>query len=423
MKLLVVYPYLPYPLDRGAYHRAFHLLKGLAQEHELHFIALAENGEGAQHARVFEEFCETVEVVRFQHPAWQKLWPDRLKNPLPSTIEHWNIPELERAVGAALAREKFAAAHVLDLVLMPLFLEKFTEIPLILDRTRVDLYYQSLEYRRLKIPLKARVLYTENLAKMWRFEKRVAERVKAEIVCGPDDATVVRRFVSRTLPVEVIPNGVDLTYFQADPAGPQKEERPTILFCGAMDYNPNVDGLRWYFETMHDSIVKAVPDMQFYIVGKDPIPEVKAYGQRPNVIVTGGVPDVRPYYQRAWMQIVPIRIGGGTRLKIVESLSMGTPVVSTTIGAQGLDLFHNEDALLADTPGAFVQQVVRGLKDATLRDGLVRRGKATVTARLSWDGLSAQLRSIYAKRLPEAARTERVRGGTLPQRSRQLAQL
>jgi polysaccharide biosynthesis protein PslH len=110
-------------------------------------------------------------------------------------------------------------------------------------------------------------------------------------------------------------------------------------------------------------------------------------------------------------------------LKIVESLSMGTPVVSTTIGAQGLGIFHNEDALLADTPGAFVQQVVRGLKDETLREGLVRRGKATVTARLSWEGLSARLRSVYAKQLPGSPKTQRVKGESLPQRPRQLAEL
>lgn len=403
MKLLVVYPYLPFPLDRGAHHRAFHLLKGLAVEHEIHLIALAENGTGAEHAAVFEEFCDKVETVSFKHPAWQKLIPDRLRNPLPSTVEHWNIPEYYRALASAFAKNDYDAVHILDLVLAPPFLTKYRDIPLVLDRTRVDLFYQIMEQRRMKFSAKAQILNMENMTKMWRFERAVAKRCALEVVCGPDDANFVRRFISRKVPVEVIANGVDLSYFQSDPSGPQKEARPTILFCGAMDYNPNVDGLRWYFETMHDSIVEAVPDLQFYIVGKDPIPEVKAYGQRPNVIVTGGVPDVRPYYQRAWMQIVPIRIGGGTRLKIVESLSMGTPVVSTTIGAQGLDLFHNEDALLADSPGAFIQQVVRGLKDSTLREGLVRRGKATVTSRLSWEGLSAALRRAYVKHLPVRA--------------------
>src|SRR5205085_11022658 len=123
------------------------------------------------------------------------------------------------------------------------------------------------------------------------------------------------------------------------------------------------------------------------VVGKDPTDEVKAFGKIPNVTVTGGVPDVRPYYQKAWLQVVPIRFGGGTRLKIVESLAMGTPVVSTTMGAQGLDLQHGHDALLADTPGDFITETIRGLRDASLRKSLVVEGQKTVTARLSWDGL------------------------------------
>src|SRR5690606_17123238 len=115
---------------------------------------------------------------------------------------------------------------------------------------------------------------------------------------------------------------------------------PAILFCGAMDYNPNIDALRWFFAEMHPAILQRVPNLKTLIVGKDPAPEVKAYSARPGVTVTGGVPDVRPYYKKAWLQIVPLRIGGGTRLKIVESLGVGTPVVSTTIGAQGLGLRH-----------------------------------------------------------------------------------
>jgi glycosyltransferase involved in cell wall biosynthesis len=398
MKILLVYPYLPYPLDRGAHHRAFHLLKGLCEEHEVDLIALAENGVGQEHARIFEAFCRKVEVISFQHPQWQRLIPDRLLNPLPTTIEHWNLPELQTAIQGALDRENYDFVHALDVVMARFFIERFKEIPLVVDRTRVDLFYQLMEHRRMKFSLKAQILNTENMAKMWRFERAVAKRAALQVVCGPDDADFVRKYVSSKAPVEVIANGVDLTYFKPNPQLAGKEARPTILFCGAMDYNPNVDGLRWYFERMHAQIAAAIPDLQMWIVGKDPTAEVKAFGNIKDVTVTGGVPDVRPYYQRAWLQVVPIRIGGGTRLKIVESLAMGTPVVSTTMGAQGLDLRHGHDALLADAESDFVAETIRGLRDAVLREKLVREGQSTVTARLSWDGLSARLRRIYAER-------------------------
>jgi polysaccharide biosynthesis protein PslH len=398
MKILAVYPYVPYPLDRGAYHRAFHLLKGLCQDHEVDLIALAENGAGKEHANVFAEFCHSVHVVPFQHPDWQKLVPDRLRNPLPSTIEHWNIPALDRAIEDALREESYDAAHVFDIVMARPFLQKFPNIPLVADRTRVDLQYQLMEQRRMKFTPKTQVLNVENMTKLWRYERWVAKHAALQIVCGPDDETFLRKYVTRRQPIEVIANGVDLEYFKPNASFGPKEPQPTIVFCGAMDYNPNVDGLRWYFAEMHKQIADAMPGLQTWIVGKDPVAEVKSYGKVPGVTVTGGVPDVRPYYQKAWLQVVPIRIGGGTRLKIVESLAMGTPVVSTTIGAQGLDLQHGHDALLADTEFDFIEETLRCLRDTELRNKLVREGKTTVAARLSWDGLGARLRRIYADR-------------------------
>jgi glycosyltransferase involved in cell wall biosynthesis len=398
MKILAVYPYVPYPLDRGAYHRAFHLLKGLSREHDIDLIALAENGAGGEHASVFAEFCRRVRIVPFQHPQWQKLIPDRLRNGLPSTVEHWNIPALDSAIGEALAEEEYDAAHVFDIVMARPFLQKFRSVPLVADRTRVDLQYQLMERRRMNFSFKKQLLSFENMAKIWRYERAIARHAALQIVCGPDDLTFLRKHVTRAQPIEVLPNGVDLEFFKPNAAFGSKEPQATILFCGAMDYNPNVDGLRWHFAEMHQQIADAMPGLQTWIVGKDPVPEVKAYGQLPNVTVTGGVPDVRPYYQKAWLQIVPIRIGGGTRLKIVESLAMGTPVVSTTIGAQGLGLEHGKDALLADSEFDFIEETLRGLRDTELRQKLAGEGQSTVAARLSWEGLGARLRGIYAER-------------------------
>jgi glycosyltransferase involved in cell wall biosynthesis len=395
MKILAVYPYVPYPLDRGAYHRAFHLLKGLAHDHDVDLVALAENGVGKEHANVFTQFCRSVNVVPFRHPEWQKLVPTRLLNPLPSTIEHWNIPALDDAIDKAMP-DRYDAVHVFDIVMARPFLQRFRNVPLVADRTRVDLQYQLMEQKRMKFSVKTQLLNMENMAKMWRYERAVANHAKMQIVCGPDDETFIRKFVTRTKPVEVIANGVDLSFFKPSPTYGEKEIRPTILFCGAMDYNPNVDGLRWYFAEMHKAIAEAIPGLQMWVVGKDPVPEVQAYAKLPNVTVTGGVPDVRPYYQRAWLQVVPIRIGGGTRLKIVESLAMGTPVVSTTMGAQGLDLRHESDGMLADSEFDFIEATIRTLRDTALRQRLADEGKRTVAARLSWDGLGAKLRRIYA---------------------------
>lgn len=397
MRILAVYPYVPFPLNRGAYHRAFHLLKGLAESHEVDLLSLSEKGEGAEHKGVFEEFCNTVEVVPFEHPAWERLFPKRLFNPLPSTIAHWKTEVAETAIRRRMRDGNYDAVHVLDLVLAQFFMKAFRSVPLVLDRTRVDLQYQLMESEHLKFSWKVRMLNVENYAKLWRFENAVAERCALQVVCGPDDETFIRKHISKRVPISVIPNGVDLGYFHPESSEEVRAAEPTIIFCGAMDYNPNVDALRWYFGEMHEAVRQQVPDLRVLIVGKDPVAEVKSYSNRPGVTVTGGVPDVRPFYKKAWLQIVPLRIGGGTRLKIVESLGMRTPVVSTTIGAQGLDLRHGHDILLADSPSAFVGETVRAIKDATLRSRIEAEGLESVRARLSWTKLGRDLCQAYSE--------------------------
>ena len=415
MKILTVYPYVPWPLNRGAYHRAYHLLKGLAADHSVDLLALAENSEGADTRNVFTGFCDRVDILPFNHPEWERLFPKRLLNPLPSTIAHWSIPAMQKNISKILARDQYDAVHVLDLVLTQFFLDQHRDLPLVLDRTRVDLQYQLMEHKRFKSSLKNRLLNYECYTKLWAFEKRVAKRCALQVLCGPDDQDFVRKYISRSVPLAIIPNGVDLEFFHPNSAPDPRASEPTVIFCGAMDYNPNVDALRWYFSEIHESLRREVPDLRVLIVGKDPIPEVKSYAQKPGVIVTGGVPDVRPFYKRAFLQIVPLRIGGGTRLKIFESHGIRTPVVSTTIGAQGLDLKHDFDVLYADNAQDFVTQTARALKDPTLRATLEANGRASAESRLSWKKLGADLSEAYSKHISKTERANKTQFAAQPQ--------
>lgn len=397
MRILAFYPYIPYPLDRGAFYRGFYLLRALAKAHQVDLLALAENGEGMAHRSVFGAFCRRVEFVSFHHPPWPKLFPERLRNPLPTTVAHWTLPQAADALQRALAREPYDAVHMFDLILAQYPVPE--GIPLAVDRTRVDLQYQLMERRRHRFRWKSQLLDLENLLKLRAYERRVAQRTQLQVVCGPDDEQFLRRYVRRSLDIAVIPNGVDSEFFHP-PAAPDQERSaaPALLFCGAMDYAPNVDALRWFFAAMHAPLARMVPDLEVWIVGRSPVPEVQAFGRLPNVTVTGGVPDVRPFYRRAWLQSVPLRIGGGTRLKIVECMAMGTPVLSTTIGAQGLKLQHDREILLADSAEAFVAQAVRALRSADLRERLSCAGLRAVRSNLSWPVLGDQLTAVYADR-------------------------
>ena len=398
MRILVVYPYIPFPVDRGTYQRTYHLLRSLARDHAVDLLALSEDGKRSEQRPVFAEFCRRVEFVPFTHPPWPRLFPDRLLDPLPTTVRHWQLPQVAAAIHRFAHGERYDLAHVCDIVMAQYFFNGLSHLPLAVDRSRVDLQFQLAQREAMSRGVRQAVLDWENLAKLKRFERRVARRAAVEVVCGPDDKTFIHQRISRQVPVQVITNGVDLHYFTPKASPEPRAAEPTALFCGAMDYTPNVDALRWFFAEMHESLRQHVPNLRVLIVGKSPIAEIQAYANRPGVTVTGGVPDVRPYYRRSWLQIVPLRIGGGTRLKIPESMAMGTPVVSTSIGAQGLDLRHNHDLLLADTPAAFAQETARAFHDPALRSHLEQEGLRTVQARLSWPMLGQQLSDYYAKR-------------------------
>ena len=400
MRILVVYPYAPYPVTRGTFQRTFHLLHQLALRHSVDLFCLDEEGVAAPHIGVFEAFCRRVHFHRFSHPAWPRLFPDRLLNMSPTTMRHWEDESAHTALAQFTTNQDYDLIYFCDLVLWPYVQRLPHRAPHVMDRSRVDLLFQTEELRTLKPSFKERWLRRENLWKLHRVERAAARELTATIVCGPDDKTFMRAHVNAHAPIVVLPNGCDTTFFNQDAFPPREPAAPTWLFCGAMDYSPNVDALKWYFDAI-DPLVRAVqPERRVQIVGRNPLPSVQAHGALAGVTVTGEVPDVRPHYQTAHFQIVPLRIGGGTRLKIVESLAIGCPVVSTTLGAQGLDLVHDEHILLADTPIEFAAAIRRMSEDAALRARLRVAGRALVLERYGWPGLAHQLETFLQTLIP-----------------------
>lgn len=398
MRILVFYPYIPFPVDRGTYQRTFHLLREMARRHEVDLLAMSEKGERLEQRPVFDGFCRRVEFVSFEHPPWPSLFPGRILHPIPTTIRHWRLSQVGAALDRFAAGQSYAVAHICDIVLAQYFMGCGPGLPVAVDRSRVDLQFQRAQRDRMSRGLKNRFLDWENLVKMLRFERRVARRVATEIVGGPDDKKFIHAEIDPATEVFVLANGVDLEFFRPDASDAPRAAAPTTLFCGAMDYSPNIDALRWYFAEIHPRLAVKTPGLRVLIVGKSPTEEVRAFGRFPGVTVVGGVPDVRPYYREAWLQIIPLRIGGGTRLKIPESLAMGTPVVSTTIGAQGLDLAAGREILLADTAEEFAAQTALALSDGGLRARLEADGAKAVNERLGWPGLVRRLCEYYEGR-------------------------
>ena len=394
MQLLIVYPYVPYPLNRGTYHRVFNLARELGRHHRVDLFCL-DDSNSEVHRKVFEEFSERVFFQPFKHPAWPRFFPDRVCTATPVTVDHWKSSTAADALRQFTSGRHYDLIHFCDLVMWQ-FIEPLAKGPLlVMDRSRVDLLFQSEELRNLKLGWKEKLMRLENLWKLRRYEKKVAGQIFATVVCGPEDEVFLRENVAETARIKVLANGVDEHFFQRDHFPPRPDPAPTVLFCGAMDYSPNVSGISWYFQHCDKALRRLVPGRRVLIVGKNPTTEVRALAEIPGVEVTGEVPDVRPYYQRAWLQMVPLLIGGGTRLKIVESLSLGTPVLSTTTGAQGLKLENGIHLLLADTPQEFIASLSGLLQDGAMRARLAEQGRKRVLEMYTWRKLGEELNEYY----------------------------
>jgi glycosyltransferase involved in cell wall biosynthesis len=198
--------------------------------------------------------------------------------------------------------------------------------------------------------------------------------------------------------VTVVPTGVDLTQYRRDTSVP--EPGPIVTFVGAMDWEPNVDGVEYFAGEIWPAIQAEVPEAKFRIVGRNPDRRVKKWASQ-SIEVAGRVPSVVEYLQQSAVVIVPLRIGGGTRLKIYEAMATAKAVVSTTVGAEGLDVHHGRDIMLADDAGSFAQAVIMFLRDRELRRRY-ENAAAETAARCDWpaigDRFNEVLRSVVEKR-------------------------
>jgi glycosyltransferase involved in cell wall biosynthesis len=383
-------PYIPFPVDRGTYQRVYHLFVELSKAFDVDLVCLQEDS-----SRSMEPFVSCTSrrlAIPFQNAPWQKLIPDRLLNPLPTTVQHWQVDGVAGALREFVKGQNYDRVIFIDLVLWPYIKALFPEHPaIVMDRSRVDWLFQTEELKTLKLGLRERLLRKENLHKIAKLEREAYEAVAGMIVCGLDDRTFLQNKLGKSEKVFVLANGYNEVFFDAKQHPRQLTDQPSFLFCGALDYSPNVDAIDWFADEIWPRIHREMPEAIWRIIGKSPDARSVRWGKLDGVELVGEVPDVRPYYQSSWAQVVPLRIGGGTRLKIVESLGMRCPVVSTTIGAQGLDLPPGESILLVDDARGFAETVVCLLRDADLRQHLEANGVEVVQQNYRWEQLGQKL--------------------------------
>jgi glycosyltransferase involved in cell wall biosynthesis len=227
--------------------------------------------------------------------------------------------------------------------------------------------------------------------KLRRYEARVCRAFDRVVAVSPADAQALQRLVPG-LEVSVVLNGVDTELYRAQPLEPAPE---ALVFTGKMDFRPNVDAVLWFCQEILPRIWRERASVHFTIVGRDPHPRVQALARDPRIRVTGYVEDVRPYIAGAAVYVVPLRMGGGTRLKVLEAMAMGQAIVSTTLGCEGIALTPGREAVLADTAQEFARRVVELLGDEERRRSLGRWARRLVEAHYDWRVIVPRLEQVY----------------------------
>jgi glycosyltransferase involved in cell wall biosynthesis len=358
----------------GGKIRTYHLLREASRQAEIHLRVLREPSPVPDAEEALAPLARSLAFFD-RSPAGR--------------LQRWKLPKLERwfhshalldAVRVDLAAGGFRLLH-LDELLLARIVPSERVIPVVQHHHKLDtVLYDSLAGG-------AALERRFDLWKLRRLEAESARRYRHHLLCSQDDADTLRARYG-ALDCAVVPSGFDPAVFRAEPDARRGMDR--LLFLGSMDYGPNVEAVLHFARSILPRIRAARPGVELAIVGGDPVSEVRALAG-PGIVVTGRVANVTPHLAEASALVVPLRIGGGTRLKIVEALALATPVVSTTIGAQGLGLRHDEHLLLADDDDGFAAATVRLLADPSLGARLGRRGREHVHEHFRWEVLGREL--------------------------------
>ncbi|GFO60116.1 glycosyl transferase family 1 [Geomonas silvestris] len=394
MKILIVTPSFPYPPDSGAKIRIFNIIRYLSREDEVHLISLTDCSDDDAVPEM-QRYCKKVHAVRTnRRPALLQL-PGVLYNfvrGLPFMLKYAQAPELKKALEQVCERDNYDIIQFEHsyMAYNVKYLSKELSCKTVLSFHNIA----SLQYYRIYQLEKRLVRKVECLFEwvpMLRWESKIAQRFHKSLVVSELDR-ILLRLMNPGLDVSVVPNGVDARKFSCTPLAGRKRN---IIFVGLMDYGPNADAVLYFHREIFPLIKEKVPDLGFMVVGSDPPREVRELSRNPDVVVTGRVDDLRPYYQKALVAVIPLRSGGGTRLKIIEALSTGTPVVSTSVGCEGLEVSDGEHIMIADSPEAFAAKVVSLIEDSSQWLRLSSQGRELVEKTYDWEYLTASLRKVY----------------------------
>jgi polysaccharide biosynthesis protein PslH len=397
MHILWIKTELLHPVDKGGRIRTYQMLRQLRREHRITYLALDDGAGGAEAVERATEYCHELVAVPFATRAkrttgfyWELL--QNLASPLPYAVAKYRSPGLTRELQRLIA-EGGVDVVVCDFLFPSLNVPSALGVPTVLFQHNVEAAIWERHAQVATHPVK-RLYMREQWRRMRAFEGQECRRFDKVVAVSREDCAVLERTYGLR-DVEEVPTGVDTEFFRPTQAITRNGNE--IVFTGSMDWLPNEDAVAWFAEAILPRIRAQVPDVRFTIVGRTPSqPVLNLARVHPDVTVTGSVPDVRPYMERAGAFVIPLRIAGGTRLKVYEAMGMEIPIVSTAIGIEGLPLRDDVEVLVADDPEAFAAAVVRLLREPALGARLATTAARRVRAEFGWEEVASRFASICA---------------------------
>ena len=403
MRILMIANYLPYPQVTGGRIRVYNLLRRIALRHEVSLAALLESPDDAEGVPHLRQLCARVETASF--PAHQRSRlakaPGMLRYALqrkPPDLMLLHSEELARKIRQLFATTPYDIVQIESV--MGLYLD---ELPRPKNYKSLQMFQNISSHQldriwRVERQGYRRLRYWINSTSMRYWEPRYAEKFDRCTTVSEADQQLLLRANPR-LRIDVIPNGVDTETYRPLPL-PSASAPPSLMFIGSLSYAPCADAVLYFCDEILPLVRQALDRTELRIVGRDPPPEVLKLSGR-GVQVTGRVGNVVPYYQSSTVCVVPLRAGGGTRLKILEAMALGRPVVTTSVGCEGLEVVHGQHCLVADTPEQFAKSTVRLLTDRPFAQYICGNARKLVETRYGWDQIADRLVAVYEHMLAE----------------------
>jgi glycosyltransferase involved in cell wall biosynthesis len=389
MNILFLSSKSPYPLKDGHSLRTYNLLKQVSKNNNIFFLTYFLNTDEEENFNELKKVCRYAKGFRLHiNNSSASLVLALFKNifsELPFVAQKYRSKEMINEIKRILNEEKIDLVHVDILPLMNYF-ELFKSYPVILVEHNVESLLLRRRIRYTKNIIFKFFLWTQYL-KLFTFEKRQIGRAKCCISVSNQEKEILKDMSKKTF-TEVIPNGVDVNYFYPQD---KDQEKDSLIFVGGLNWFPNLDGMLFFYEKILPVINKLAGEIEITVIGK----ENKYFKYAKGLQQLGCVADVRQHVLSAKVFIVPLRIGGGTRLKILDAMAMGKAIVSTSIGCEGLDVENGVHLIIEDNPYSFAKAVVELLNNGKKRKWLGENARRLTEEKYNWELIGKKMNEIY----------------------------